>query len=233
MSYLIKPDYLSLSREDNVNVLTGDDDSKLIDVEVGCIQEISSYLNARYDLTKTFPDVKSYTLLATFTKDDIIYATATAWVAGVYAVGALVSNGGNIYKCIQVTVNEATTNAAFWTLWGANNKFYSAVADVVAGVALTVGASYLIGDTRVAMLKRIVIDLVLYELHARINPRNIPDFRIERRDQCIAWLKLASNAKNNVNAEFLTLITYADGEDGTKRANNMTWGSRTKLTTKY
>lgn len=66
-----------------------------------------------------------------------------------------------------------------------------------------------------------------------INPRTIPEYRIQRRDDSVKWLKLVANAKNNVNADFLTLITYEDTEAGTKRANNVTWGSQSKRSTKY
>jgi hypothetical protein len=232
MAFCIKPDYLDFSREDNVNVLTGSNDIRLSDVEESVIQEIASYLNTRYDISKSFPDVNFYAIATGYKKDDLVYLTASPWSAIAYAIGDLVSYLGKVFKCIAITTNEPTTNAAFWTEWGANNKFYSVVADVTAGTALTDATKYLIGDTRVAMLKRLVIDLVLYELHARINPRNIPDFRVERRDKGIEWLKLVSNAKNNINAEFLTLRTF-ESENGERKSNNMSWNSKGKRKNYY
>jgi len=43
--------------------------------------------------------------------------TSSAWAAGVYAVGDLVyySTTGDVYKCIQVTTNQAPTDTTYWT----------------------------------------------------------------------------------------------------------------------
>lgn len=43
-------------------------------------------------------------------------------------------------------------------------------------------------DTRHQYLLTIFIDVTLYHAHSRINPRNIPDFRVERYRDAILWL---------------------------------------------
>jgi hypothetical protein len=45
------------------------------------------------------------------------------------------------------------------------------------------------GDSRSQHIVMRMIDLTLYHLHSRINPRNIPEFRIARRDEAIGWLR--------------------------------------------
>ena len=51
------------------------------------------------------------------------------------------------------------------------------------------------GDTRNQLVRMHLVDMTLYHLHSRINPRNIPEFRIARRDDCINWLKMVAAGK--------------------------------------
>lgn len=51
------------------------------------------------------------------------------------------------------------------------------------------------GDTRNQLIRMHLVDITLYHLHSRINPRNIPEFRIARRDDCISWLKMVAAGK--------------------------------------
>ena len=44
-------------------------------------------------------------------------------------------------------------------------------------------------DTRHQFLLSIFIDVTLYHAHSRVNPRNIPEMRIERYRDAIEWLK--------------------------------------------
>jgi hypothetical protein len=43
-------------------------------------------------------------------------------------------------------------------------------------------------DNRNQQLVNYIIDIMLYHLHARISPRNIPELRLERYDNAKAWL---------------------------------------------
>lgn len=63
------------------------------------------------------------------------------------------------------------------------------------------------------------IDIVLYHLHSRINPRNIPTLRMDRYDSAISWLKMA--AKGDITAA-LDKIVPAQGQ-------RIKYGSNTKL----
>ena len=64
------------------------------------------------------------------------------------------------------------------------------------------------GDPRDAKILQIVIDVTLYHLHSRINPRQIPAHRIQRRDEAIAWLKMINKADIDVD---LPVLQDADG----------------------
>ena len=48
------------------------------------------------------------------------------------------------------------------------------------------------GNARDPQLLNYIIDIALYHLHSRISPRNIPELRITRYKNAIAWLKMCA-----------------------------------------
>lgn len=54
-------------------------------------------------------------------------------------------------------------------------------------------------DNRNQQLVNYIIDIMLYHLHARISPRNIPELRLERYDNAINWLKQCAKG-DDINA---------------------------------
>lgn len=83
---------------------------------------------------------------------------------------------------------------------------------------------FTLGDNRNEQIKMYTIDIALYHLHSRINPRNIPDFRIARRDEAINWLKMI--AKGTISAD---LPIHTNNE----RGQNINFGSKPKLKNDY
>jgi hypothetical protein len=67
------------------------------------------------------------------------------------------------------------------------------------------------GTDRNALLVTILIDLVLYDVHSRINPRNVPELRMARRDEATDLLKKTNEEK--LNNWGLTERLNADGEE--------------------
>jgi len=49
-----------------------------------------------------------------------------------------------------------------------------------------------VGTARDPQLLNYIIDIALYHLHSRIAPRNIPELRITRYENAIAWLKMCA-----------------------------------------
>ena len=82
------------------------------------------------------------------------------------------------------------------------------------------------GDTRNALIKMHLVDITLYHLHSRINPRNIPDFRIERYRDCIKWLEMVAKAKISVN---LPIIEPEEDQVGLR----IKWDSNEKFNHQY
>lgn len=78
-------------------------------------------------------------------------------------------------------------------------------------------------------IKRIVVDVMLYHLHnSRVNPRQIPENIIQKRDDAINWLKNVANPKTQIVADFLPKREF-----GEKRNNVFAWGSREKRSNTY
>jgi len=83
-------------------------------------------------------------------------------------------------------------------------------------------------QTKDVTIKRIIIDVLLYNLHTRVNPRNIPEKRIQLRDDAISWLKLVANTRSNVTADFLPKRQFQD-----KKGTDISWNSRKKRDNSY
>ena len=90
-----------------------------------------------------------------------------------YTVGNKVYYNNIEYSCITSCVGILPTNTQFW----------------IAGLPYTVTSAYpddtdawIQGDNRNQQIVMYLLDITLYHLHSRINPRNVPDLRKERYD---------------------------------------------------
>jgi len=72
--------------------------------------------------------------------------------------------------------------------WGTGAPFIFS-----AGTLPTDFNHYNVGDTRDQQMVLYIIDIILYHVHSRIAPRNIPDLRVKRYDDAIKWLRMAAN----------------------------------------
>jgi phage gp36-like protein len=67
------------------------------------------------------------------------------------------------------------------------------------------------GAARDKLLIKLMIDIVLYEIFSKLNPRNIPEYRIQRRDDTIQYLKDVGNPRLNISPAFP--LRVIDGDD--------------------
>lgn len=106
----------------------------------------------------------------------------------VYALNTIVWYNDIVYTCISTCTGIAPTNTNHW-LAGATYT--------VNVVLPTDTTKWTAGDNRNQQIVLYLIDITLYHLHSRINPRLIPDLRKERYDGngqhqsggAIGWLK--------------------------------------------
>lgn len=138
----------------------------------------------------------------------LYYVTPTKplFVSGtVYAAGDQVTyTNFHIYTCTAATDGtQDPTNTSYWT----DNGLYS-----ITGIKPTDATKWTQGDNRNALLVTFMIDISLYHLHSRINPRNIPELRMIRYDGngqnqtggAIGWLKRV--ASGDINADLPELL---------------------------
>lgn len=98
------------------------------------------------------------------------------------------------------------------TEWGSGTAY-----SVDGAILPTDPSRWTSGDNRNPQMVNYMIDVVLYHIHSRIAPRNIPDLRVKRYDDAISWLK--SCAKGDYITASLPKIQPKSGM-------RSRWGSR-------
>jgi len=73
------------------------------------------------------------------------------------------------------------------TYWGSGTTY-----TVAGSIVPTDATKWTLGDNRNAEMVQYIVEVVLYHVHSRIAPRNIPNLRVKRYDEIISWLKNAS-----------------------------------------
>lgn len=117
----------------------------------------------------------------------------------------------HIWKALQDNTGVIPgTNTQVWQDMGSYD---------VTGVLPTDSSIWKPGDTRAKLLRMYLIDMVLYHLHANLNPRDIPELRYVRYREAKNWLKeIASGDANAIDLPELDPLS----------GNSITWGSQEK-----
>jgi hypothetical protein len=213
MGFIIRHDFDQLITQTDIDVLTGADDHILTEAERSTQLEVKSYLRARFDVASMFPDVITWTNTRVNTAGELVFLTAPNWAHQLYTVGETVNfDNEKIYRCILNTTtsgnNENPNNATYWELIGSNDTLY--LVDVTNTAEKLNDVSFFTeNDPRDALLIRLMVDLMLYEIHSRINPRMIPELRIQRRDDVIKYLSSVADPRKNIDPGF-PLIDFGD-----------------------
>lgn len=111
-----------------------------------------------------------------------------------YSIGDIVWYKDYTYTCRTPITGILPTNTSYWTL----GSLYS-----ITNIYPTDATKWTQADNRNQEIVQYLIDIVLYNVHCRINPRNIPDLRKERYDGnepqqrggAIGWLKNIASGK--------------------------------------
>lgn len=143
-------------------------------------------------------------------KNDTIYSTNFYSIpifdySQKYQKNDIVKYYYSAFICKQTSLNIIPTP---------NNDYWDIYPSSFSSVLPTDTLSWLEGDNRNEQLKACLIDIALYHLHSRINPRNIPELRKERYDGnspeqkggAIGWLK--NVAHGLVNADLPERIDF-------------------------
>lgn len=160
------------------------------------------------------------------TEDKSLYFAKTneqEWsVSTTYAVNDVVWYNDIVYTCIAESTGNLPTDTGYWTA-GATYSFDGFYPENT--------TYWTKGDNRNQQIVMYLIDITLYHLHCRINPRNVPDIRAVRYDGmnalqtggAIGWLKKV--ASGDVTADLPAILPV--------QGNSIRYGSVTKNTNTY
>jgi phage gp36-like protein len=223
MSYLIASDYNKQIQADNLNQITGSDASILSSAELAAQEEVTSYLTQRYDLAQELTNIAAYDAAVVYKAGQRVTSTGLIYFA---ALPYPMFDYTKLYvKGDQVFWKDKTYTAAQDSiiLDHSTQIQYSAITDIPQGSVFPddpvngrrfwgTGAAYQVAantpltdtkwtkaDNRSQQLVSYMVDIVLFHLHSRISPRNIPDLRVKRYDDAIKWLKSAGKGDITAN----------------------------------
>ena len=211
--FLKTSDYSSIIQAVDLAQITEGVDQNLFDSEIKAISRMRTKLVQRYLVDIELGTMTAFSAETHYrTRDRVINGETITHVNDFnrwdkttdYVIGDIVTDdNGYVYTAIADSTNTKLTLTAYWT----------PMVNV-----LTSNANYwTVGDNRYPMFIELAMDMTLYNLHARINPRNIPELRIERNrealDQLDRW------ASGTDTAEVLN-INIADSEGFSIRTGN-------------
>jgi len=139
-----------------------------------------------------------------------------------YTLGARVWYDDVIYIAKGTTTGNLPTDTNYWTF----DVGYSVTGEYPDNVTY-----WTKGDNRNQQIVMYLIDITLYHLHSRINPRNVPELRAIRYDGmnalqtggAIGWLKKV--ASGDITADLPVIVPV--------QGNSIRYGSVTKNTNNY
>lgn len=131
-----------------------------------------------------------------------------------------------VFKPLLVYDNAATYQEGEWTVVSPveSGTIFTAKKET-SGNAPAAGEFWSESDGRDPLMKTYLIDLTLYHIHSRINPRNIKALIMSRRDEAIKWLGMIS--KGQINADLPNLT------DDVSSGDRIIWGSCEKRQNNY
>lgn len=98
-----------------------------------------------------------------------------------YAVNDYCIYNNKIYKALRKSTGVIPTS---------NTTIWSFQSDYSTDSSLPTNSAYWNkGDNRNQQVVTYLTDIILYHIHSRIAPRNIPELRVKRYDDAIKWLK--------------------------------------------
>ena len=218
--FLKTSDYLSIIQTVDLNQITENTPQNLYDSEVKAISRMRTKLVQRYMVDIELGVMAAFNAATHYrTRDRVIAGETITHVNDFnrwnktteYIIGNIVTDDdGYVYTAIAASQNEALTKTAFWS--------------PMINIATSNTTYWTVGDNRYPMFVELAMDMTLYNLHARINPRNIPDLRIERNrealDQLDRWASGTDTAEVlNINSTDSTGYSIRYGNSLDKQDN--------------
>lgn len=219
--FLMNSDYDSIIQEVDLLQVIEDDYNNLYQAEEKAISRMRTKLVQRYMVDIELGTMTAYNALTHYrTKERVLTGSVISsvlyfdrWVKTTeYVTNDIVTDDdGYVYTALQASTGKELTETAYWS--------------PMVGIAVNNATYWATADNRYPLFVELAMDMALYNVHARINPRNIPDLRIERNrealDQLDRWASGTDTAEvMNVNTAEQTGFSIRWGASLEKQ-NNM------------
>jgi hypothetical protein len=200
--FLKTSDYSSIIQTVDLNQITENTTQNLLDAEAKAISRLRTKLVQRYNVDVELGSSDTAYSASTHyrTKERVLQTTIYSvkefgfWEKSTsYVVGDIKCDGdGYVYTCIVNNTNVELTNTTYWT--------------PMTNVTYTNTTYWQNIDNRYPLFIEIAMDLTLYNLYARINPRNIPTLRMDRNREALDLLDAWASGTDT--AEVLEFRNY-------------------------
>lgn len=229
--FILKHDLYSSIKKDELEVLLDESDNPTVDVNTSLeasVDEVASYIRHRYDADLVFVTSEYWKSSGQYAENDLVCLWAEPWTAQVYGAGDIVERGELVYFTTDERLATEVPGVALgWVEMGAQGSYFQSLVGSNIDLPTETASWSVVADSRNKLIRRHCIDLALYSLYARINPRQIPEHRIKLRDDAIDFLKRAADPRKNVTLD-LPLVDH-----GTNSGNDITFGSNAKNSHSY
>jgi len=184
--FLKTSDYLPQIQTADLNQIIESNYDNLYAAEIKAISRMRTKLVQRYMVDIELGTMTVYNIGTHYRTKQRVLAldgeTITAvkyferWVnTTAYVVGDIVTNDdGYVYTCLVANTNQLLTSTTYWS--------------PMINIATSNATYWTAGDNRYPLFVEMAIDMTLYLLYSRINPRNIPELRMERNREALEQL---------------------------------------------
>lgn len=125
MPYLITRDYKLQIQDSQLSQLLGNDAVARTYAENRAIEDIKTHLQQKYLIDSEFTNTSVWSNTTVYMPTDRVYLDATAYSnASTYAIGALVLQAGNVYRCATAINTPEPFTINKWTLIGAQYTMF-------------------------------------------------------------------------------------------------------------
>jgi hypothetical protein len=218
--FLKTSDYLSIIQTVDLNQITENTPQNLYDSEVKAISRMRTKLVQRYMVDIELGTMTAYSNTTHYrTRDRVISGETITHVndfdrwdkTTAYVIDDIVTDDdGYVYTCVADNTNQELTDTDYW--------------EAMVNIPTSNADYWTVGDNRYPMFVELAMDMALYNLYSRINPRNIPDLRRERNkealDQLDRWASGTDTAEVlNINESEATGYSIRHGSSLDKQNN--------------
>lgn len=200
--FLLQTDYSSIIQSADLTQITEGVNQNLLDAEAKAIARMRTKLVQRYNVdVELGSSDTAYSVSKHYRTKERVFQTGIYAVKlfpfyelnTAYVIGDIVCDGdGYVYTCLQANTNQALTSTTYW--------------EAMVNITYTNTTYWQQGDNRYPLFIEIAMDLALFNLYSRINPRNIPILRMDRNKESLDLLDAWASGTDT--AEVLEFKNY-------------------------